>query len=249
MSDYSVPKNHLYIAVNDSNERTRSALHRAGPYPYEVNGRYVHYALVRFDGSHRRYTYWVPPQVYHRKFRWLDVCVNGAHHIVQVTSFARVSMRVVAGAEYKGIAGYYDPVGGQNAAGFEEDLCECCEGKGTYDERIGGIHTSNPEAKCPDCDGRGWIKPTIKKETPAMGLKIEDKKFVNGHDIKDYTEAGLYELLAQSQAEIDQLAALPGNSKKIARKIEQLKAAQAELVELIDKDEPADEADARDAQP
>ena len=29
--------------------------------------------------------------------------------------------------------------------------CQTCAGKGTIDERLGGIATSNPEAPCPDC--------------------------------------------------------------------------------------------------
>lgn len=33
------------------------------------------------------------------------------------------------------------------------DGCETCSGKGTIDERMGGISTSNPEALCPDCKG------------------------------------------------------------------------------------------------
>lgn len=36
-----------------------------------------------------------------------------------------------------------------------EHLCDTCQGQGTYDERLGGYAFSNPEAKCPDCDGKG----------------------------------------------------------------------------------------------
>ena len=35
--------------------------------------------------------------------------------------------------------------------------CDSCSGHGTFDERIGGMHTSNPEATCPDCDGFGYL--------------------------------------------------------------------------------------------
>lgn len=35
--------------------------------------------------------------------------------------------------------------------------CECCDGVGTIDERLGGEIFSNPKAKCPDCDGNGYV--------------------------------------------------------------------------------------------
>lgn len=38
-----------------------------------------------------------------------------------------------------------------------EPECETCEGKGTIDERLTGWSDDNPKAKCPDCDGAGWI--------------------------------------------------------------------------------------------
>lgn len=38
--------------------------------------------------------------------------------------------------------------------------CDTCKGEGTIDERLGGIHTSNPAAVCPDCDGTGETRLT-----------------------------------------------------------------------------------------
>jgi DnaJ-class molecular chaperone len=35
--------------------------------------------------------------------------------------------------------------------------CDSCSGHGAIDERIGGFAESNPEAKCPDCDGFGYL--------------------------------------------------------------------------------------------
>lgn len=74
----------------------------------------------------------------------------------------------------------------------------------------------------------------VKQEERIMGLKIEDKKFVNGKDFKEYSEDQLYSLLRQSQETIEALEKLPGNSKKVARQIAELKKAQEELVALID---------------
>lgn len=41
----------------------------------------------------------------------------------------------------------------------QEHECDTCGGEGTIDETLGGEHFSNPEAPCPDCDGKGfWIE-------------------------------------------------------------------------------------------
>ena len=39
--------------------------------------------------------------------------------------------------------------------------CETCSGTGKIDERLGGYSFSNPESKCPDCDGNGeyYLEP------------------------------------------------------------------------------------------
>lgn len=37
-----------------------------------------------------------------------------------------------------------------------EVVCECCEGLGTIDMRLGGFSFDNPAATCPECDGYGW---------------------------------------------------------------------------------------------
>lgn len=35
--------------------------------------------------------------------------------------------------------------------------CETCQGTGTIDETQGGEPFSNPKARCPDCDGKGYF--------------------------------------------------------------------------------------------
>ena len=43
--------------------------------------------------------------------------------------------------------------------------CDTCKGIGTIDERLGGEWNSNPQAKCPDCDGVGEVRinrPNVK---------------------------------------------------------------------------------------
>ena len=36
--------------------------------------------------------------------------------------------------------------------------CDTCQGVGEIDERLGGYHTSNANAQCPDCDGAGYLE-------------------------------------------------------------------------------------------
>lgn len=49
--------------------------------------------------------------------------------------------------------------------------CESCEGCGTYDERLGGEHFSNPEAECPDCNGKGYLV-AAPVQAPAVALSV-----------------------------------------------------------------------------
>lgn len=48
----------------------------------------------------------------------------------------------------------------------QERECECCNGTGTINEKLGGEWNSNPAAKCPDCDGAGvWeAKAQVQQE-------------------------------------------------------------------------------------
>lgn len=51
----------------------------------------------------------------------------------------------------------------------QEIVCECCNGIGTIDERENGYHFNNPEAQCPDCDGKGAVTfPSYQTPKPAQ---------------------------------------------------------------------------------
>ncbi|MGH8028490.1 MAG: hypothetical protein ACREO3_01005 [Arenimonas sp.] len=54
--------------------------------------------------------------------------------------------------------------------------CETCDGGGTIDETLGGIRTSNPKARCPDCHGLGeyYTAPPQVEVTEAMVATARD---------------------------------------------------------------------------
>jgi len=48
-----------------------------------------------------------------------------------------------------------------------EHVCETCLGTRTVDETLGGYSFSNPRARCPDCDGRGYWRESWVGVSPA----------------------------------------------------------------------------------
>lgn len=46
--------------------------------------------------------------------------------------------------------------------------CECCQGVGSIDERLGGYSFSNPAAECPDCEGEGYIEVNKKRQENSV---------------------------------------------------------------------------------
>ena len=81
----------------------------------------------------------------------------------------------------------------------QERECECCNGTGVINERLGGEWSSNPAAKCPDCDGDGvWeAKAQVQQEPPGMAVQALAGEIVDAlmHDEKDCgydLEGGLF---------------------------------------------------------
>lgn len=68
-----------------------------------------------------------------------------------------------------------------------ENVCDTCEGEGTVDETLGGEFFSDPEAKCPDCDGAGWWadrEPTDDGVLSGPDIRLFDGQWGNvvNHD-------------------------------------------------------------------
>lgn len=66
------------------------------------------------------------------------------------------------------------PLPAQPAPVVEDDAikCETCDGVGSFDERLGGEHFSNPKAPCPDCGGHGEVYRA--QPAPVVGGDARD---------------------------------------------------------------------------
>lgn len=77
-------------------------------------------------------------------------------------------------------------------------------------------------------------KETIMNSTLTTNIAIETKTLVNGKDIKDYTDASIYDLIAAQEAEIERLEAIKTKPKKLVAEIEKRKAGIQALVDHLD---------------
>jgi hypothetical protein len=74
-------------------------------------------------------------------------------------------------------------------------------------------------------------------ESQAMStkpIKVESKIFVNGAEISVYDDDLLFQLIAQSEAEIARLSALKHQPKALVKRLEELNAGIQKLVEYMD---------------
>jgi hypothetical protein len=97
-------------------------------------------------------------------------------HVEHKKDIARRGILALLDAEAEACAGVCDHIGNKPTEAYvdpfdcatairariaerkqTEPQCETCEGRGFFDERLTGWSFDNPKAKCPDCDGKGWI--------------------------------------------------------------------------------------------
>jgi len=84
--------------------------------------------------------------------------------------------------------------------------------------------------------------PTPEKELPIMNAKtaiieVTTKTLINGIDIKEYSDAQVYQLIADQEAEIDRLSTIKAKPKKLVAEIEKRQAGIAALVAYLDSKE------------
>lgn len=83
---------------------------------------------------------------------------------------------------------------------------------------------------------------TPEKELPIMNAKtaiieVTTQTLVNGKDVKDFSDAEVYQLIADQEAEIDRLNAIKAKPKKLVAEIEKRQAGIAALVAYLDSKE------------
>jgi hypothetical protein len=84
--------------------------------------------------------------------------------------------------------------------------------------------------------------PIPEKELPIMNAKtaiieVTTQTLVNGKDVKDFSDAEVYQLIADQEAEIDRLNAIKAKPKKLVAEIEKRQAGIAALVAYLDSKE------------
>jgi hypothetical protein len=73
-----------------------------------------------------------------------------------------------------------------------------------------------------------------KGEPMSTNIKIETRTFVNGTDVRNYSDAQLIALIEQAEAEIKRLSSVVTTSSKISARIEELRAGALALARLLD---------------
>lgn len=82
---------------------------------------------------------------------------------------------------------------------------------------------------CPDC------RPILKQgKVLPMKIVIEDKKLINGVDIKDMSDDDVFKLIAQAESEVKKLSTIEHQPKVLKERIEHLNTGIADLVALWD---------------
>lgn len=77
-----------------------------------------------------------------------------------------------------------------------------------------------------------YNKPT--KQDTTMTIKIENKLFYNGVDIKMYSDDQLFSEIAKAEAEVERLEKIATKPKKLQAKIDELKEGIKALADAID---------------
>ena len=107
--------------------------------------------------------------------------------------------------------------------------CETCEGAGKIDERLGGYHTSNANAQCPDCDGAGYLESIHDFRPGQWWVKELDGIQASQEATPDQKRAvAVVHNLLRHILKLE----LPGNV--LAQRVEVLEAALLEIADWTD---------------
>lgn len=72
------------------------------------------------------------------------------------------------------------------------------------------------------------------KENSTMNIEITNATFINGTNVKDYTDSQLMGMMQQLDKDIAQLKAMEPLPKRFAKRLEKLEASKQALFELLD---------------
>lgn len=218
------------------------AMAHSGPAPRED----AKIALVQFDGSTKTYAYWLLPGTSSRSALMVHSPYSGP---TRVTVFAikpaseyafsgRLKLAVTQlqfnRMEKARRAGASNTTPVHTTASSKVDKVETAApqhfGVDIYTqfvERFAARTALNTHVDLID-------KP---KENSTMNIEITNATFINGTNVKDYTDSQLMGMMQQLDKDIAQLKAMEPLPKRFAKRLEKLEASKQALFELLDSQE------------
>ncbi|HRP74554.1 MAG TPA: hypothetical protein PKZ27_03105 [Rhodocyclaceae bacterium] len=95
--------------------------------------------------------------------------------------------------------------------------------------------------KEPEQTFTNYVHVSTPQEPKTMFIKITNQTLINGRELKHYSDHELLDLLRNTDTEIATLSQLDPIPKRFQKKIDELKASKAELLELLDSVEPKED--------
>lgn len=213
------------------------AMAHSGPAPRED----AKIALVQFDGSTKTYAYWLLPGTSSRSALMVHSPYSGP---TQVTVFA-----IKPASEYAFS-------GRLKLAVTQLQFNRMEKARRAGASNTTPVHTTaSSKADAPQHFGVdvytqfadqffGRTAPNTlvtlvdkPKENSTMNIEITNAAFINGTNVKDYTDSQLMGMMQQLDKDIAQLEAMEPLPKRFAKRLEKLEASKQALFELLDSQE------------
>lgn len=207
-------------------------------------------ALVQFDGSTKTYCYWVLPGTapgnklvvnspYSGPTRVTVVAIKRMHECalssgrlklaVSQTQFNRMELAKVQGkASSKAV--HAAPPLAPETTGSKADAPQ----QSSMD-----VYTKFVEQFTTRTTHSPNVTFTIDlidspKENSTMNIEITNVTFINGTDVKNYTDSQLMDMMQKLDKDIAQLKAMEPLPKRFAKRLEKLEASKKALFDLLD---------------
>lgn len=222
------------------------AMTNSGPAPRED----AKVALVQFDGSTKTYCYWVLPGTtprstlmvhspYRGPTRVTVVAIKRMHECalssgrlklaVSQTQFNRMELAKVQGKASSKAVHAAPPLApettGSKAAAPQQSSMDVYT-KFVEQFTTRATHSPNVTFTIDLIDSP--------KENSTMNIEITNATFINGTDVKNYTDSQLMGMMQQLDKDIAQLKAMEPLPKRFAKRLEKLEASKQALFELLD---------------
>lgn len=214
------------------------AMANSGPAPRED----AKIALVRFDSGTKIYAYWLLPGTAPAKTLVVQSPYNGPT-LVTVFAIKPASERDLSGKLKLAVSQLQFSL--VNQAKHQEKT----KTKSVYVHRAPAPpapETINSKADALQYIGMDVCAEIVERlatrtahtnkptENTTMNIEITNATFINGTNVKDYTDSQLMGMMQQLDKDIAQLKAMEPLPKRFAKRLEKLEASKKALFELLD---------------